>query len=47
MSSKSSTKVERDAKIIKKAGGGPAEIQLVGAGIVEEPTHLIRIPRVR
>ena len=42
-----SEELERDAKIIKKAGGGPAEIQLVGVGIVEEPTHLIRIPRVR
>lgn len=41
-----SEELERDAKIIKKAGGGRAEIQLVGVGIVEEPTHLIRIPRV-
>ncbi|GAB3692602.1 16S rRNA (guanine(527)-N(7))-methyltransferase RsmG [Corynebacterium nasicanis] len=37
--------LERDAALIKKAGGGRASISTVGAQLVE-PTTVIRIPRV-
>lgn len=37
----------RDKKLIKKAGGGKASILHVGAGLLEEPATVIRIPRVR
>lgn len=36
----------RDAAQIRKVGGGPAEIRTVGAELLEEPTTVIRIPRV-
>lgn len=39
--------LERDAKEIKKAGGGLAEIRLVGQEVLEEPTTLIIIPRIK
>ncbi|MEJ5997978.1 16S rRNA (guanine(527)-N(7))-methyltransferase RsmG [Corynebacterium sp. H130] len=39
--------LERDQKEIKKAGGGLAEIRLVGEGVAEEPTTLIIIPRIK
>lgn len=39
--------LERDAYDIKRAGGGEAEIFTAGAGLLEEETRLIRIPRVR
>ena len=38
--------LERDAVQIRKAGGGEAEIRTVGAELLEEPTTVIRIPRV-
>ncbi|GAB2516746.1 Ribosomal RNA small subunit methyltransferase G [Corynebacterium atrinae] len=37
----------RDAREIKRAGGGKAEIISVGGKLLAEPTTLIRIPRVR
>lgn len=37
--------LERDAKIIAKAGGVDAEIFAVGEGVLEQPTTLIRIER--
>lgn len=39
--------LERDAKLIKRAGGGRASIREIGAGILAEPTHIIVIPRIR
>lgn len=39
--------LERDRHQIKKAGGGEGEIFTVGADHLEEPTTLIRIPRVK
>lgn len=36
----------RDAAQIRKVGGGKAEIRTVGAELLEEPTTVIRIPRV-
>ncbi|QGU03292.1 Ribosomal RNA small subunit methyltransferase G [Corynebacterium kalinowskii] len=39
--------LERDDKEIKKAGGGLAEIRLVGQDVVEEPTTLIIVPRIK
>lgn len=39
--------LERDAKEIKRAGGGLAEIRLVGQGVLEEPTTLILVPRIK
>lgn len=39
--------LQRDEKEIKRAGGGFAEIRLVGEGVVEEPTTLIIIPRIK
>lgn len=39
--------LERDAYDIKRAGGGEAEIFTAGAGLLDEETRLIRIPRVR
>ena len=38
--------LERDAAQIRKAGGGKARIVTVGAAALEEPTTVIRIPRV-
>ncbi|WKK60600.1 16S rRNA (guanine(527)-N(7))-methyltransferase RsmG [Corynebacterium sp. P3-F1] len=37
--------LERDAKIIAKAGGTDAEILTAGKGLLEQPTTLIRIVR--
>lgn len=37
--------LERDAAEIARAGGGRAEILTAGAGVVDPPTTLIRIPR--
>lgn len=37
--------LERDAKVIAKAGGTDAEILTVGEGLLEQPTTLIRIVR--
>ena len=39
--------LERDATQICKAGGGEAEIFTVGDKVLDEPTTLIRIPRVK
>lgn len=39
--------LERDRAEIKKAGGGQAEIFTVGDDVLEEPTRLIKIPRVK
>nr|WP_290198404.1 16S rRNA (guanine(527)-N(7))-methyltransferase RsmG [Corynebacterium guangdongense] len=39
--------LERDATQIRRAGGGEAEIFTVGDKVLEEPTTLIRIPRVK
>ncbi len=39
--------LQRDRKLIKKAGGGKASILTIGAGVLEEPATVIRIPRVR
>lgn len=39
--------LERDADLIRRAGGGEAEIITLGAELLEEPTTLIRIPRVK
>ena len=39
--------LERDAAQIRNAGGGEAEIFTVGGSVLEEPTTLIRIPRVK
>lgn len=39
--------LQRDAKEIKRAGGGLAEITLVGKQWLAEPTTLIVIPRVK
>jgi 16S rRNA (guanine527-N7)-methyltransferase len=38
--------LERDAALIRRAGGGRAEILTVGAEHLAEPTTVIRIPRV-
>ncbi|MBC2682512.1 16S rRNA (guanine(527)-N(7))-methyltransferase RsmG [Corynebacterium anserum] len=37
----------RDAEEIKKAGGGSGKVVTVGENILDEPTHVIVIPRVR
>lgn len=39
--------LERDRTLIKRAGGGEAEIFTVGDELLAEPTTLIRIPRVK
>lgn len=39
--------LERDRELIRKAGGGEAEIFTVGDAVLAEPTTLIRIPRVK
>lgn len=39
--------LERDTKEIKKAGGGLAEIRTVGEGLLDEPTTLVILPRIR
>lgn len=39
--------LDRDAREIKRAGGGKADILSVGGKLLAEPTTLIRIPRVR
>lgn len=39
--------LERDAAEIARAGGGEGEIIQVGAELLEEPTTLIRIPRIK
>lgn len=39
--------LERDADIIKRAGGGEAEILTLGAELLDDPTTLIRIPRMK
>ncbi|MDO5511508.1 16S rRNA (guanine(527)-N(7))-methyltransferase RsmG [Corynebacterium sp.] len=38
--------LERDAAVIRKAGGGRASISTVGQAHLAEPTTIIRIPRV-
>nr|WP_245998926.1 16S rRNA (guanine(527)-N(7))-methyltransferase RsmG [Corynebacterium gerontici] len=38
--------LERDAKLIAKAGGGKAQITVIGEQL-EEPTTIIRIPKIR
>ncbi|MDO5670339.1 MAG: 16S rRNA (guanine(527)-N(7))-methyltransferase RsmG [Corynebacterium sp.] len=38
--------LERDAALIKKAGGGRASISTVGDAHLAEPTTIIRVPRV-
>lgn len=42
-----SEELARDAREIRKAGGGKADIRLVGTDELEEPTHVILIPRVK
>ncbi|WP_257159000.1 16S rRNA (guanine(527)-N(7))-methyltransferase RsmG [Corynebacterium cystitidis] len=42
-----SDELERDAGVIKKAGGGQATIFTVGDDVLAEPTTLIRIERAR
>ncbi|WP_018298163.1 16S rRNA (guanine(527)-N(7))-methyltransferase RsmG [Corynebacterium lubricantis] len=42
-----SEELERDAEQITQAGGGAGEIFIVGESVLEEPTTLIKIPRVR
>ena len=39
--------LQRDAKLITKAGGGPSEIVTVGSKVLDEPTHVVVIPRVK
>ncbi|MFV8382137.1 16S rRNA (guanine(527)-N(7))-methyltransferase RsmG [Corynebacterium hindlerae] len=39
--------LQRDAKEVKKAGGGLAEIRIVGRAHLEEPTTLIIVPRIK
>ncbi len=39
--------LERDAEQIRRVGGGEAEIFTVGDDVLDEPTTLIRIPRVK
>lgn len=39
--------LERDAQEIRRAGGGLAEIRVVGEGQLEEPTTLIIVPRIK
>lgn len=39
--------LERDAKEIKRAGGGLAEIRMAGQDVLEEPTTLIIVPRIK
>ena len=36
--------IEKARKLIRKLGGGPAEIVTVGADLLEEPTTVVRIP---
>mgnify|MGYP001359638464 CR=1 FL=1 len=38
--------LERDAALIRKAGGGRASISTVGDAHLAEPTTIIRVPRV-
>ena len=40
-----SEELERDAKVIAKAGGVDAEIFTAGDAVLEQPTTLIRITR--
>lgn len=37
--------IEKARKIIRKLGGGTVEILSAGAGVLEEPTTVVRIPR--
>ena len=39
--------LERDAREIRKAGGGNGTIEMVGESKVAEPTHVIIIPRIK
>lgn len=39
--------LERDAAEIARAGGGAGEIILVGTEVLQDPTTLIRIPRIK
>lgn len=39
--------LERDAREIRKAGGGNGTIEMVGESNVAEPTHVIIIPRIK
>lgn len=41
-----SEEIERDAQQIARSGGGKASVELVGEGVLEEPTHVVVIPRV-
>jgi 16S rRNA (guanine527-N7)-methyltransferase len=36
--------IEKARKVIRKLGGGTAEIVLAGQGVLEEPTTVVRIP---
>lgn len=42
-----SEELVRDAKEIKKAGGGKGEVLTVGAEVLEQATHVVVIPRVK
>ncbi|WP_459610497.1 16S rRNA (guanine(527)-N(7))-methyltransferase RsmG [Corynebacterium urogenitale] len=39
--------LQRDAKLISKVGGGAGEVVTVGSGVLDEPTHVVVIPRVK
>lgn len=41
-----SEEIERDAQQIARSGGGKASVELVGESVLEEPTHVVVIPRV-
>lgn len=42
-----SEELVRDAKEIKKAGGGQGEVLTVGGDVLEQSTHVVFIPRVK
>lgn len=42
-----SEELQRDAKAIAAAGAGEAEILTVGEGVLEQPTNVVVLPRVR
>lgn len=42
-----SEELVRDAKEIKKAGGGQGEVLTVGGDVLEQSTHVVVIPRVK
>lgn len=45
--SSAAEEIERDAQLIKKAGGGDSQIRVVGSEVLTEPTTLVVTPRVR